>query len=101
MIGLGTVFSFNLAADWHPLQRVPLFAGANFFGVLDIVTSAIAMPLGGLLAAIFAGWIVTRESWAALIGWPQQSKALGAWLLVLRVPVPLILIVTLAKGLMG
>ncbi|WP_287890761.1 sodium-dependent transporter [Blastomonas sp.] len=100
-IGLGTVFSFNLAADWHPLQRVPLFAGANFFGVLDIVTSAIAMPLGGLLAAIFAGWIVPRESWAALIGWPQQSKALGAWLLVLRVPVPLILIVTLARGLMG
>lgn len=101
VIGLGTVFSFNLAADWHPLQSVPLFAGANFFGVLDIVTSAIAMPLGGLLAAIFAGWIVPRESWAALIGWPQQSKALWAWLLVLRLPVPLILIVTLARGLMG
>lgn len=101
VIGLGTVVSFNLAADWHPLRGVPLFAHANFFGVLDILTSGIAMPLGGLLAAIFAGWIIPRASWAAMIGWPIDSKALSAWLLVLRIPVPAILIVTLVVGLMS
>jgi NSS family neurotransmitter:Na+ symporter len=99
VIGLGTVVSFNLAANWHPLAGVPLLAEANFFGVLDILTSSIAMPLGGLLAAIFAGWIVPRASWAALLGWRDDGAGITAWLMLLRGPVPLILIATLVAGL--
>lgn len=98
-IGIGTVISFNIAADWRPLAGLPLFAEANFFGVLDILTSAIAMPLGGLLTAIFAGWFVQRESWARMLGWPVDGGMLTGWLMLLRVPVPLILIATLAAGL--
>ncbi|GAO80951.1 sodium-dependent transporter [Sphingopyxis sp. C-1] len=100
-IGIGTVVSFNLAADWHPLAGVPLLAEANFFGVLDILTSTIAMPLGGLLTAIFAGWFVSRESWGRMLGWPADSRVLAGWLVLLRIPVPLILIATLAAGLMA
>lgn len=59
-LGLVTVLSFNY---WAFEFR---FAGqvkeTGMFDVLDILTSSIMLPLGGLFIAIFAGWIMTRES---------------------------------------
>ena len=59
-LGLVTVLSFN---HWAFTFR---FAGqvkeTGMFDVLDILTSSIMLPLGGLFIAIFAGWIMTRKS---------------------------------------
>jgi len=59
-LGLVTVLSFN---HWAFEFR---FAGqvkeTGMFDVLDILTSSIMLPLGGLFIAIFAGWIMTRRS---------------------------------------
>ena len=33
----------------------------NFFGILDGLTSKIMLPLGGLLMAIFTGYIVKKK----------------------------------------
>jgi NSS family neurotransmitter:Na+ symporter len=55
LLGLGTVFSFNL---W---SGVKLF-GKTFFDLLDFLTANIMLPLGGLLIALFAAWIMKRES---------------------------------------
>lgn len=98
LMGLGTVVSFNVAADWYPLRSVSLFAEANIFGVLDIVTSAIFMPLGGLLASVFAGWFVSRDGWAARLGWPASGWGLTIWLALLRYMVPLVLATALLVG---
>ena len=53
-IGLGTLFSFNIISDYKLL-------GMNFFGLLDSLTSKIMLPLGGLLMAIFTGYIVKKN----------------------------------------
>lgn len=98
LIGLGTVVSFNVAADWRPLGAVSLFAEANFFGVLDLLTSAILMPLGGLLASVFAGWFVSREAWAARLGWPTRGWMLTIWLALVRFVIPLVLSAALVVG---
>lgn len=54
-VGLGTIFSFNIWSD------VTLVAGRNFFSTLDFLTNNIMLPLGGLLIAVFAGWIMNRQ----------------------------------------
>lgn len=51
LVGLGTVFSFNIA------ENITLF-GATFFGALDFLTANIMLPLGGLLIAVFVGWFL-------------------------------------------
>ncbi|MBL7851641.1 MAG: sodium-dependent transporter [Cyclobacteriaceae bacterium] len=57
VIGLGTVFSFNLWKGWHPLALGPL-EGKTFFGLLDYFGSNLLMPVGGILMAVIAGWLL-------------------------------------------
>ena len=57
LLGLGTVFSFNLLSA----EEYQLF-GKTFFDLLDYLTANILLPLGGLLIAIFAGWVMARTS---------------------------------------
>lgn len=54
-IGLGTVFSFNI---W---SEVKLF-DMTFFDLLDYLTANIMLPLGGLLIAVFSGWLMKKAS---------------------------------------
>ena len=56
VLGFGTVFSFNLWAEWRPLSFVPRFADFGYFDVLDYLTANLMMPIGGLLLALFVGW---------------------------------------------
>lgn len=55
LTGIGTVLSFNLwsEAKWQ---------GKTFFDLLDYLTANIMLPLGGVLIAIFAAWIMRRTS---------------------------------------
>ena len=54
LLGIGSVLSFNLWADFQ-------VAGLNFFAVVDYVSGKILLPLGGLLIALFAGWVLARD----------------------------------------
>ena len=59
LLGLGTVFSYNIWADVKPLF------GLNFFELVDQLSQNIMLPLGGLLIALFTVWalpqIIVRE----------------------------------------
>jgi NSS family neurotransmitter:Na+ symporter len=60
--GLLTVFSFNMWSDFKPLSMIPIFRESTIFDLLDYLTANIMLPLGGLLIAVFAAWIMSRES---------------------------------------
>jgi NSS family neurotransmitter:Na+ symporter len=62
LMGLLTVVSFNIGGDIKPLSFIPKFESSTMFDLLDYLTSNIMLPLGGLLIAIFAGWLMNRES---------------------------------------
>ncbi len=62
LFGLLTVFSFNIWADFAPLGMFEHFEGKTLFDLLDYLTSNIMLPLGGLLIAIFAAWIMKCEA---------------------------------------
>ena len=55
LLGLGTVFSFNIWADVKPLF------GLNFFEIVDQLSQNIMLPLGGLLIALFAVWVLPQN----------------------------------------
>lgn len=55
LIGLGSAFSFNIWAD------VTLLGDKTFFDLIDFVSNNIMLPLGGMLIAIFAGWIIDQR----------------------------------------
>jgi NSS family neurotransmitter:Na+ symporter len=95
VLGLGTVFSFNLWAEWRPLSFVPRFADFGYFEILDYLTANLMMPIGGLLLALFVGWrlqplVIQRElefrspwlfrAWLWLLRWVAPlSIALIIW----------------------
>lgn len=54
-LGIGSVLSFNHWADYK------LF-GKTYFDMMDYVTSNVLLPLGGLLLAVFAAWLMARSS---------------------------------------
>ncbi len=62
LAGLGTVLSFNMLADFHPLDFIPAFEGRNIFESLDYVVSNWMMPAGGVLVALLAGWGLRRAA---------------------------------------
>jgi NSS family neurotransmitter:Na+ symporter len=56
LLGLGTIFSFNLWSGYT------LFGGMTFFDVLDFIASNLLLPLGGALIAVVAAWRLSEKS---------------------------------------
>lgn len=52
LLGVATVLSFNTWSDFKIFGKTP-------FDLIDFLTSNLMLPLGGLLIAVFAGWIMS------------------------------------------
>ncbi|MBQ0723911.1 MAG: sodium-dependent transporter [Cycloclasticus sp.] len=76
LIGIGTVLSFNLAAD------LTVF-GKTFFDLMDYLTANIMLPLGGLCIALFAGWVMAAETSAKELSLPNDH-IYKAWRFIVR-----------------
>ncbi|WP_434151737.1 sodium-dependent transporter [Methylocaldum gracile subsp. desertum] len=87
LLGLGTVFSFNLWSGntWF---------GKNFFELVDFLTANIMLPVGGILVALFAGWIMRRETSETEL---EMGSAYNYWRFTIRYVSPLaVALVTLS-----
>ncbi len=62
VVGLGTVFSFNIWSDFTPLDIFTPWKSKTIFGLIDYFASNIIMPVGGILMAVIAGWLIPRGS---------------------------------------
>jgi NSS family neurotransmitter:Na+ symporter len=88
IVGLATVFSFNLWGEVHPLGAFETFKDKTVFDLLDYLTTNIMLPLGGLLIAIFAGWIMSKESTMDELGL-SKGPVFNAWRFLVRFVCPL------------
>jgi neurotransmitter:Na+ symporter, NSS family len=61
LVGLGTIFSFNIWKD-KTLTIPFLFKDQTFFDTLDYLTANVMLPLGGLFIALFAAWVMKEQS---------------------------------------
>jgi NSS family neurotransmitter:Na+ symporter len=60
LLGLGSVFSFGILSDFHPLGIVGI--DLNVFSLLDFGIANLLLPLNAFLLAVFVGWILRREA---------------------------------------
>lgn len=86
LIGLGTVFSFNAWKEWHPMPFGPL-EGKTFFELLDYFGSNLLMPVGGILMAVIAGWLLPSSVTAEELLHPHPLH-LRVWRLLIRYVAP-------------
>src|SRR5690606_17036001 len=83
-LGLATILSFNV---WS--GATVAFAGREFtaYSAIEYVTSNVALPLGGLAIALFAGWVMSKGS--TLDEFERgASTGYGTWRLLIRWLVP-------------
>ena len=79
--GLGTVFSFNI---WSEVK----WFGKTVFELVDMLTAEIMLPIGGVLVAVFASWVMSRadsESELKL----QDPRHYTLWRILARYVAPL------------
>ena len=93
VLGFLTVFSFNVLADVS-------FGKGTVFANLDHLTNNIMLPLGGLLIAVFAGWVMCRNSTADELGGAGTTYKMWRFLARYVVPVGVMFVFLKAVGLL-
>jgi len=92
LLGIFAVLSFNVWANVYPLDSIALFAGKTFFDLYDFIVTNVLLPLGGIIIAVFVGWVMqTRFSREELYG-NQSGGWYRVWLFLVRFVAPIILL---------
>jgi len=87
LLGIGSVLSFNLWSG-ESFQ----FLGKTWFGLVDYLAANILLPVGGLLIALFAGWVMSRASTLDELGmgdglayrtWRFLVRYISPWLVMI------------------
>jgi NSS family neurotransmitter:Na+ symporter len=113
-LGFGRVRAATLAgvAVWllgiACLLSLNAWSGFTVFGkgildLFDYVTANLLLPLGGVLIAIFAGWVMQRQSSEAELGLGANAVLYRGWRLLIRyiAPAGVILVFLNAIGLLN
>lgn len=100
LLSLFSIFSYNVLAGFHPLNWLPGFAGKNINDVLGFLTDQLMLPLGGLLIALFAGWIMSRGATHSELN-PSAPWHFGLWRFLIRFIVPPAVVLMLVLGIWG
>ena len=80
LVGLSTVFSFNIWADVK-------LAGRTLFDTKDYLVTAYIMPIGGLGVIVFAAWVMPVNDLKQAFG--NDGRLFSAWLYAGRFLAPL------------
>lgn len=92
-LGFGTVLSFNVLAELK-------FYKGTIFENLDHLTNNMMLPIGGLFIAVFAGWVMCRNSSADELGGAGAIYKLWRVLARYVVPVGVLFVFLKAVGLL-
>ncbi len=95
VLGAGCALSGSVLADFT------LF-GRNLFNLMDFVSSNLLLPAGGILIALFAGWVWGREAFTQAVsndGALQNARLAGVLTILLRYVSPLLILVVMLHGL--
>lgn len=101
LVGLATVFSFNIASDFHPMAYIPGFENATMFGAIDRLTTSFGLPIAGLLIAVFAGWVLTKADIADELDLSPDDKVFKMWRSTVRYLLPLVISALIYSGASG
>ncbi|MFO7726927.1 MAG: sodium-dependent transporter [Desulfonatronovibrio sp.] len=93
LMGIPCTLGYNLLGDVS-------FLGMDILDTYDFITSDILLPLGGLLTAIFAGYVWTSKKACQEMNTPECAIVVGGWYgLLIRYIVPAAIILIMVIGL--
>jgi NSS family neurotransmitter:Na+ symporter len=98
LLGLATIFSFNVWQSVTPLGMFDVFSGKTIFDLIDYFTANILMPLGAILIALFVGWRMKPEVIESELSF-SNAFFFKAWIWTVRVVAPIAILAILISGL--
>ncbi|MDJ0922364.1 MAG: sodium-dependent transporter [Henriciella sp.] len=93
MIGAGYIFSTNPVID--PATGAAVDLKTEYLDFVDFMTEGLLLPLGGLLVAVFAGWILSRNMLTTEFG---EGNVMNLWRFLIRWFVPAFISIVLLFG---
>jgi len=91
-LGLVTLLSFNYWA--FPFSVFGVEKKLGVFDLLQVATTQLLLPVGALLLALFVGWAIRSDTSREALAL-RSPCAYDAWIWLLRLAVPLVLVVLL------
>ena len=98
LLGLVTVFSFSSWEKVYPLGNFTTFATKTPFDLIDYFVSNLVLPIGGVLYAVFAGWIISHEVQVEELG-VGDGALYKLWLVLTRFIAPIAIAAVLVANL--
>ena len=95
VLSLSAALSFNVLGDVRLLGNLKVFADKTIFEFFVYMVTQVIMPAGGILVAIFAGWVVKRQFSASEMFNGEEPLAYKAWLFIMRFVAPVLLAMVL------
>jgi NSS family neurotransmitter:Na+ symporter len=93
VLGLASVFSFNI---WSSVS----VGGKSIMDAIEFVAADVMLPIGGLLTAIFAGWVLSKTITREELDDKMPTWAFKSWLWLTRVVTPMLILLVMA-GILG
>ncbi len=90
IMGLASVFSFNI---WSEVS----IGGRDVMSAIEYVANDIMLPVGGLLIALFGGWVLSKRITREELDQKMPDWAFNAWLWLTRIVTPALILVVLAS----
>ncbi|MEJ8566130.1 sodium-dependent transporter [Elongatibacter sediminis] len=100
LCGLMAVLSFNVLSGFNPLSWIPGFETSTLFDLLDFTAANLLIPAGGLLIALFAGWVMRRESIRDELGL-RDGVVFRLWYALVRYVLPVAILIIAGTNLLG
>lgn len=97
IIGLGSVFSFNIWSEFRPLGFIELFRDATIFRIIDFFTVNVLVMISAFLITVFVGWVMSEQA-------TREELAIGnglvyrAWRFIMRYLAPIAIAVIFVIG---
>jgi len=91
LVSLVSILTYS---TWSTLQIL----GFDLNGLTDFISNQLLLPVGGLLIAVFAGWVLKRDQLAAEVVFPRAWQ-FRLWYGLLKYPLPCVILVILISGL--
>jgi NSS family neurotransmitter:Na+ symporter len=98
LIGLATVFSFNIWSDVYLLGQFVTFAEKTPFDLIDYFVTYIMQPAGALLLVIFVGWKMSGDILRKELVSISNTMLYTGWLFSVRFIAPLIIVTLFILG---
>ncbi len=89
LVGILSVFSFNLWSDVKPLSMFSGFEEKTLFHLIDYLTANIMLPLGGIFMAIFVAFLMKKQIVIDELETTSDNIGYRIWHFLLRYVTPI------------